>query len=111
LEYDNYRGKRGIFITLIHKFRPDELERVQKYIEEISKNRETIMTRKNVIAFIDEGHRSQYGILAAQMKVILKNAFMFALTGTPISKPKHGRDTYLEFAFPPDERYRRFDQG
>jgi type I restriction enzyme R subunit len=105
LEYDNYRGKRGIFITLIHKFRPDELARVQKQLEDISENRDTIMTRKNVIAFVDEGHRSQYGMLAAQMKAILKNAFAFALTGTPISKPKHGRDTYLEFAYPPDEQY------
>jgi type I restriction enzyme R subunit len=105
LKYDNYRGKRGIFITLIHKFRPDELARVQKQLEDISENRDTIMTRKNVIAFVDEGHRSQYGMLAAQMKAILKNAFAFALTGTPISKPKHGRDTYLEFAYPPDEQY------
>jgi type I restriction enzyme R subunit len=90
---------------LIHKFRPDELERVQKQLEDMSENRDTIMTRKNVIAFVDEGHRSQYGMLAAQMKAILKNAFAFALTGTPISKPKHGRDTYLEFAYPPDEQY------
>lgn len=105
LKYDNYRGKRGIFITLIHKFRPDELKRVQKQLEDISTNRDTIMIRKNVIAFVDEGHRSQYGMLAAQMKAILKNAFAFALTGTPISKPKHGRDTYLEFAYPPEEHY------
>jgi len=61
------------------------------------------MNRKNVIAFIDEGHRTQYGLLAAQMKSILKNAFFFALTGTPISKK--GRDTYLEFSYPPDEVY------
>ncbi|MBE0432311.1 HsdR family type I site-specific deoxyribonuclease [candidate division WOR-3 bacterium] len=105
LSYDENRGKRGIFITLIHKFRHDELERVQSHLEHISTGRPTIMTRKNVIAFVDEGHRSQYGMLAAQMKAILKNAFFFALTGTPISKPKHGRDTYLEFAYPPDERY------
>jgi type I restriction enzyme R subunit len=63
------------------------------------------MTRKNIIAFVDEGHRSQYGILASQMKAILKNTFFFALTGTPISKPKHGKDTYREFGYPPGDLY------
>lgn len=81
LKYDDYRGKRGIFITLIHKFRYEELKELQKEIEEISKQKETIANRKNVIAFVDEGHRTQYGILAIQMKAILKNAFFFALTG------------------------------
>lgn len=42
-------------------------------------------------------------MLAAQMRSILKNAFFFAFTGTPISK--RGRDTYLAFSYPPEERY------
>jgi len=105
LSYDDFRGKRGIFIVLIHKFRPEELNELQKELENISKKRKTIMTRKNIIAFVDEGHRSQYGVLASQMKAILKNTFFFALTGTPVSKPKHGRDTYLEFGYPPDDLY------
>jgi type I restriction enzyme R subunit len=103
LKYDDFRGKRGIFITLIHKFKPEELSYLQKELEEISKFKETIMNRKNVIVFIDEGHRTQYGLLAAQMKSIFKNAFFFAFTGTPISKKQ--RDTYLEFSYPPDELY------
>ncbi|MEA3431906.1 MAG: HsdR family type I site-specific deoxyribonuclease, partial [candidate division WOR-3 bacterium] len=103
LDYDDYRGKRGIFITLIHKFRYEELNDLQKELEMISTKKETIMNRKNVIAFVDEGHRTQYGILAAQMKAMLKSSFFFALTGTPISK--RGKDTYLEFSYPPDEPY------
>ena len=103
LKYDDYRGKRGIFITLIHKFKPEELNQVQKELEEISKSKESIMNRKNVVVFIDECHRTQYGLLAAQMKSIFKNAFFFAFTGTPISKEE--RDTYLEFSYPPDELY------
>ena len=103
LKHDDYRGKRGIFILLIHKFQPRELEDLRQELEQLSKNKETIMNRKNVIVFIDEGHRTQYGILAAQMKSILKNAFFFAFTGTPISK--RGRDTYLEFSYPPEEPY------
>ncbi len=103
LSYDDYRGKRGVFIALIHKFRPEELREQSLELKEISKGKETIMNRENVIAFIDEGHRTQYGLLAAQMKNILKGAFFFALTGTPISK--RGRDTYLEFSYPPEEFY------
>ncbi len=103
LSYDDYRGKRGVFIVLIHKLRPEELKELQEELEEVSRGKTTIMSRNNVIAFIDEGHRTQYGMLAAQMKAILKNAFFFALTGTPISK--RGRDTYLEFSYPPKEPY------
>lgn len=103
LKFDDYRGKRGAFISLIHKFRYNELNDLRKEMEEVSRAKETIMNRKNVIAFIDEGHRTQYGTLAAQMKSILKNAFFFAFTGTPISK--RGRDTYLEFSYPPEELY------
>lgn len=103
LRYDDYRGKRGLFILLIHKFQPEEILTVQKELEEASQSKETIMTRRNVIAFVDEGHRTQYGLLAAQMKAVLKNAFFFAMTGTPIAKK--GRDTYSEFSYSPEEDY------
>ena len=104
LRHDENRGKRGIFITLIHKFRPEELTQLQNELDALSQNRETIQTRKNVILFIDEAHRTQYGTLASQMKNILKNAFAFALTGTPIAKT--GRNTYQEFSYPEEgEKY------
>lgn len=103
LKHDDGKGERGLMITLIHKFRADELNDLQKELEEQSMTKETIMNRKNVILFIDEGHRSQYGMLAAQMKCLFKNAFSFAFTGTPISKKE--RDTYKEFCYPPDEKY------
>jgi type I restriction enzyme R subunit len=103
IKHDENRGKRGMFITLIHKFRPEELTQLQKELDILSKTSETIQTRKNVILFIDEAHRTQYGLLAAQMKQILKNASPFALTGTPIAKT--GRDTYTEFSYPPKEPY------
>lgn len=100
LKHDEGKGKRGIMLTLIHKFRTEELSALQK---ELEAQNETILTRKNVIAFIDEGHRTQYGTLASQMKSLLKNAFFFAFTGTPISK--QGKNTYLEFSYPPEETY------
>jgi len=102
IKHDENRGKRGIFITLIHKFRPEELQQLQKELDKLSQTQQTIQTRKNVILFIDEAHRTQYGTLAAQMKEILKNAQPFAFTGTPLSKPD--RHTYREFS-PPDETY------
>ena len=97
LLHDQGKGKRGIMITLIHKFRPEELSSLQKELEKIMG--ENVTTRKNIVAFIDEGHRSQYGLMAAQMREgIFKNGFFFALTGTPISKI--GKDTYSEFSYP-----------
>ncbi len=103
IKHDENRGKRGIFITLIHKFRPEELSELQKELNTLSQTRQTIQNRKNVILFIDEAHRTQYGLLAAQMKQTLKNATPYAFTGTPIAKT--GRDTYTEFSYPPQEPY------
>lgn len=103
LKHDEGRGRRGVMITLIHKFRPEELSQLQKELKELSIKKETIMTRKNVIVFIDEGHRTQYGMLAGQMRHILKNASFYAFTGTPISKGR--RDTYYEFSYRPEESY------
>ena len=102
LSADSFRGERGMFIVLVHKFRPEELEEVEQYLS-LNKGKELISTRRNIICFVDEGHRTEYGILASQMKRILKNAFFFAFTGTPISKK--GKDTYLEFSYPPKELY------
>ena len=103
IQHDENRGKRGIFITLIHKFRPEELSELQKELDALSQTRETIQTRKNVILFIDEAHRTQYGTLAAQMNELLKNAEAYAFTGTPVAK--QGHDTYGQFSYPPEEKY------
>ncbi|MGB2727104.1 MAG: HsdR family type I site-specific deoxyribonuclease [Halobacteriota archaeon] len=102
LLHDSGRGKRGIFLTLIQKFRNEELRDLEKVLKNVL-GEETITERKNVIAFVDEGHRTQYGTLASEMRNILANAFFFAFTGTPIAK--RGRDTYGTFSYPPDEVY------
>lgn len=94
LTHDECRGKRGIFITLIHKFREEDLSALKLG----KKSEEAISNRKNVIAIVDEGHRTQYGKLAEQMRDVLRSAFFFAFTGTPIAKK--GRDTYLTFSYP-----------
>jgi len=103
LKHDSHKGKRGVFITLIHKFKPSELRELEEKMKELPADSDIVVNRKDIIAFIDEGHRTQYGALASQMKNILKKAFFFAFTGTPISKT--GRDTYNEFSYPPEEPY------
>jgi len=101
ISHDDYRGRRDILLTLIHKFRPGEMDGL---VKELEKSEHSLRGRKNVVAFIDEGHRTQYGNLAGQMGQILKNAFMFAFTGTPIAKGDE-RNTYNEFSYPPEERF------
>jgi len=62
ISHNNFQGKRGIFVTLIHKFRPGEFlpfERLEKELKEKSKEVVTIAERKNVISFLDEVHRTQ----------------------------------------------------
>ncbi len=108
LRHDDGRGKRGLFILLIQKFRPEDsegeamseedLKEMQKEAEELP-----ISRRKNIVLFIDEGHRTQYGVLASEMRRIFRSAFMFAFTGTPIDR--NNRSTYMEFSYPPEETY------
>ena len=103
LTYDEGRGKRGIFIVLIHKFREEVGDELEASLALTPAERETISSRRNVVVLIDEGHRTQYGKLAEEMRKILRRAFFFAFTGTPLSKT--GRDTYLTFSYPPEEFY------
>ncbi len=101
IAHDNFQGKRGVFLTLIHKFRPDEKflpEELLSEMKSVSQETTSIAQRKNVICFLDEVHRTQYGLLASQMKQILKNAFFFGFTGTPIAENE--RNTYEEFGYP-----------
>lgn len=61
-----------------------------------------INKRQNVIILTDESHRSQYGVLAINMRAILSNAFIFGFTGTPVAKDE--RNTFEKFN-PPGELY------
>lgn len=74
------QDSRKIIITTIHKF--GEMEGV-------------VNDRKNVVALIDEAHRTQEGDLARKMRTALPNAFLFGLTGTPISKKD--KNTFANF--------------
>lgn len=55
--------------------------------------------RSNIIALVDEAHRTQEGDLGRKMREALPNAFLFGLTGTPINRAD--RNTF--YAFGADE--------
>lgn len=60
--------------------------------------------RRNIIALVDEAHRTQEGDLGRKMRQALPNAFLFGLTGTPIAR--RDRNTFAWFGAPEDaDRY------
>lgn len=63
---------RFIF-TLIHKYRTEKGEK-----------HPVLSTRSNIVVMADEAHRTQYDILAMNMRAALPNAAFIAFTGTPL---------------------------
>jgi type I restriction enzyme, R subunit len=57
--------------------------------------------RQNIIALVDEAHRTQEGDLGVKMRTALPNAFLFGLTGTPINR--RDRNTFVAFGAEDDE--------
>lgn len=80
------QGARKIIITTIHKFA--EAEGV-------------LDDRHNIIAMVDEAHRTQEGDYGQKMREALPNAFLFGLTGTPINR--RDRNTFMWFGSTEDE--------
>ena len=78
-------GTRKIIITTVHKF--GEAPGV-------------LNTRSNIIAMVDEAHRTQEGDFGRAMREALPNAFLFGLTGTPINRTD--RNTFTAFGAPAD---------
>ena len=75
---------RKIIITTIHKFGEADGE---------------LNARDNIIALVDEAHRTQEGDLGRKMREALPNTFLFGLTGTPINRA----DKNTFYAFGADE--------
>lgn len=71
---------RKIIITTIFKF--GEAEGV-------------LNNRDNIVALVDEAHRTQEGDLGVKMRTALPSAFLFGLTGTPINR--RDRNTFYAF--------------
>ena len=77
---------RKIIITTIFKF--GEAEGV-------------LNDHENIIALVDEAHRSQEGDLGRKMREALPGAFLFGLTGTPINRAD--KNTFYAFGAEEDE--------
>lgn len=58
--------------------------------------------RSNIIALVDEAHRTQEGDLGRKMRDALPNAFLFGLTGTPINR--FDKNTFYAFGADEDSR-------
>ncbi len=71
---------RKIIITTIFKF---------------GEAKGVVNQRSNIIALVDEAHRTQEGDLGRTMREALPNAFLFGLTGTPINRAD--RNTFYAF--------------
>lgn len=80
------QGARKIIVTTIQKFGESE---------------GVLDDRDNIIAMVDEAHRSQEGDYGRQMRSALPNAFLFGFTGTPINKLD--RNTFAWFGSEEDE--------
>jgi type I restriction enzyme R subunit len=74
------RDARKVIVTTIHKFAESE---------------GVLNARGNIIALVDEAHRTQEGDLGRKMRAALPNAFLFGLTGTPINRTD--RNTFYAF--------------
>jgi type I restriction enzyme, R subunit len=77
---------RKIIITTIFKF---------------GESGDVLNDRSNIIAMVDEAHRTQEGDLGRKMREALPNAFLFGLTGTPINRAD--RNTFYAFGADEDE--------
>jgi type I restriction enzyme, R subunit len=71
----------GVVVTTVHKFD-----------EEMA----GLLTRRPVVGFVDEAHRTQFGKFAIWMRKALPRAFLFGFTGTPIEKD--ARSTRVAFS-------------
>jgi type I restriction enzyme R subunit len=82
-------GYRGIIVTIMHKFTGRESFAVP---------------RRNVIALVDEAHRSQEGEFGKWMRATLPEASLFGFTGTPIENSDHNTPKAFGRVLGQDER-------
>jgi len=80
-----------IITTLIQKFQAEESKIIARDLNQAKpltyrEKFEVLTTKSNVIVLADEAHRSQYKIMAKNMRDALPNAAFIGFTGTPIDK-------------------------
>lgn len=77
-------GGRTI-LTTVQKFR--EVSGLDEDGRPVARQKHPVLSAaSNIFVLTDEAHRTQYGSLAANLRLALPNAVFFAFTGTPIDK-------------------------
>jgi type I restriction enzyme, R subunit len=99
-----YTAKAKSSKDLFEKLSQDSREVIITTIQKFREMKEALSTRDNIIIFVDEAHRSQYGKFAMRMRQAFPKAFVFGFTGTPIEKGPTGKNTFRTFC-PPGETY------
>ncbi len=83
---DECRAASGVHLkTLLGQHKSHVFSLIQKFNEEVRPG-EAYTTRDDVIVISDEAHRTQYGLLALNMRNALPNAGYIGFTGTPLFK-------------------------
>jgi len=83
--------KAQVITTLIQKFQSEDEEQEledKNLVKPLTfkEKFEVLTTKSNVIVLADEAHRSQYKLMAKNMRDALPNAAFIGFTGTPIDK-------------------------
>ena len=101
-----------IICSLIHKYghhSSEKAEDMSSYIKELSKSLPADYSAKgNIVAFIDECHRTNSGKLHRALRVLMPNAILIGFTGTPLLKKN--KQTTIETFGTYIHKY-TFDQG
>jgi len=99
-----YSAKAESTKDLANKLKRESREVIITTIQKFEDIRDVLSKQENLIVFVDEANRSQYGKLAMHMRRAFPNAFIFGFTGTPIEKGALGRSTFRTFC-PLGEKY------
>lgn len=105
------KNEDSIICSLIHKYghNAGKQSDVDQYRKELLKNLpDDFKAKGNIIAFIDECHRTNSGKLHEAVKVLMPEALLIGFTGTPLLKKD--KSTSIETFGPYIHTY-KFDEG
>ena len=93
------KNEDAIVCSLIHKYghNAGSQSDIDQYRKELLKDLpKDFVAKGNIVAFIDECHRTNSGKLHEAVKVLMPNAVLIGFTGTPLLKAdKPGNFRYI----------------
>jgi type I restriction enzyme, R subunit len=70
---------------------------VFKFLTRSGNKSTSVVSYDPIFVLVDEGHRTQYGVTAADMRTALPNAIFYAYTGTPLMKGERTRQVFGDY--------------